>query len=213
MESDFCPPEKEVTAEKLECTVAEEGETGGQEIWNGTEFLPYEVKRRLEVLQQLKAYEGSDRYREVQEKAAQELNISLRSLYRLMDRYRKQGVEGLRRKKREDRERRKISEDWQKFIINAYRKGNKGTRETSPSEVQRLVEIEAKALGTKDYPSQRTIYRLLETEMKEKERKGKRRSIGWNKELLKITTREGIELDIDYSNQVWQCDHTPMPCG
>ena len=26
---------------------------------------------------------------------------------------------------------------------------------------------------------------------------------------MKLRTREGIEIDIEYSNQVWQCDHTP----
>jgi Mu transposase, C-terminal len=55
----------------------------------------------------------------------------------------------------------------------------------------------------------RTIYRVLESEIKARELKQKKRKIGWQGEQLKIVTGEGIELTIEYSNQVWQCDHTP----
>jgi putative transposase len=34
--------------------------------------------------------------------------------------------------------------------------------------------------------------------------------LGWRGDRLLITTREGIELAIEWSNQVWQCDHTKV---
>ena len=195
--------------ELLETVAVEVPETREPEIWNGTEPLPDPIKRRLEVLQRLKQYEGSDQYREEQEKAAQELEIDIRSLYRLINQYREQGIEGLERKERSDRGQNKISEDWQSYIIQTYRKGNRGMRQTSRSEVAKLVKTRAEEQGQKDYPSRRTVYRTLEPEIKKREQKQKKRAIGWSGEMLKITTREGIELEIEYSNQVWQCDHTP----
>ena len=37
----------------------------------------------------------------------------------------------------------------------------------------------------------------------------KRHRIGWQGEELNVITKEGIEIDVEYSNQVWLCDHTP----
>jgi putative transposase len=203
-------PEGRGAGEDWKSAEAVESETGErQEIWNGTKALPPAIKRRLEVLQRLKSYEGSERYDEEQRKAAQELELDRRSLYRLIHQYREQGVEGLRRKERADLGKSKIDEDWQSFINQSYRRGNRGMRQTNPSQVAKLVEERARELGKTDYPSRRTVYRILEPEIEKREKKQTSRAIGWQGELLKITTREGIELDIEYSNQVWQCDHTP----
>ena len=49
---------------------------------------------------------------------------------------------------------------------------------------------------------------MLSGEIERLEHKQKSRSIGWQGETLKLRTKEGIELDIEYSNQVWQVDHT-----
>ena len=52
------------------------------------------------------------------------------------------------------------------------------------------------------------MYRILSAEIERTERKQKSRSIGWQGETLKLRTKEGIELNVEYSNQVWQVDHT-----
>jgi putative transposase len=49
---------------------------------------------------------------------------------------------------------------------------------------------------------------VLEAEKEKREKKRNSRAIGWQGEKLEIITKEGIELSIEYSNQVWQCDHT-----
>lgn len=53
------------------------------------------------------------------------------------------------------------------------------------------------------------MYRILAPEIAQQEEKEKRRSIGWQGEGLHLSTKEGIEIDVEYSNQVWQVDHTP----
>jgi len=104
------PLELEPEEAGLESASEEELATREPEIWNGTEVLPFHVERRLEVLQRLKIYKGSERYKEEQKKAAQALKISNRSLDRLMKQYQEQGIEGLMRKERSDQGQNKMSE-------------------------------------------------------------------------------------------------------
>jgi putative transposase len=177
-------------------------------ILNGIQVLSYGLQKRLEALQGLKSYEGKSGYGRKQIEVAEELGISLRSLYRYIRRYREQGLEGITRRERSDQGKEKVNEEWQEFIIKSYRKGNHGMRSTSAAQIANLVKSRAKEQGEKNYPSRATVYRLIEVEKEKREKKRKSRSIGWQGEQLEITTKEGIELSIEYSNQVWQCDHT-----
>ena len=176
-------------------------------ILNGTEALPYAVQKRLEALQRLKSWEGKAEYRRKQIEVAEELGISLRSLYRYINKYREEGLEGIIRRERSDQGQEKVSEEWQEFIEKSYREGNRGMRNTSAAQISNLVESTAKERGEKIYPSRATVYRVLEAEKKKREKKQNIRSIGWQGEDLEIVKKEGIKLSIKYSNQVWQCDH------
>jgi putative transposase len=177
-------------------------------ILNGKEALPYAQQRRLEALQCLKNHEGTAEYGKEQIRVSKELGISERSLRRMILQYRKQGLEGITRRERSDQGKEKVNEEWQEFIIKSYQKGNHGMRSTSAAQIANLVKSRAKEQGEKNYPSRATVYRLIEVEKEKREKKRKSRSIGWKGEQLEITTKEGIELSIEYSNQVWQCDHT-----
>jgi putative transposase len=56
--------------------------------------------------------------------------------------------------------------------------------------------------------SQRTtVYSILQPQIEKQQAK---RSLGWRGDRLFITTRESTELVIEWSNQVWQCDHTKV---
>ena len=173
------------------------------------EELSYRVQRRLEIIQRLESHESTDAYRVEAERAASELNLSIRSLKRLLRQYREKGIEGLKRQVRSDDGQRKVSEDWQQYIVNAYRKGNRGMQQTSRAQIALQVESRAAELGEREYPSRRTVYRILEAEIAKQAIQKNKRSIGWVGEELKVRTREGTEIEIDHSNQVWQCDHTP----
>uniref|UniRef100_UPI0031FE3192 DDE-type integrase/transposase/recombinase n=1 Tax=Sphaerothrix gracilis TaxID=3151835 RepID=UPI0031FE3192 len=166
--------------------------------------LPSEVKQRSQVLQRLSGVSK----REAKKQAAQELGLHESSIYRLKRQYKQQGIEGLKRRERSDKGDRRVSEEWQKFIVKTYRQGNRGSRQMSRSQVAKLVESRAAEVGESGYPSRRSVYRILAGEIAEREKKQKKRSLGWPGEQHQITTRAGSEIAIEYSNQVWQCDHT-----
>ena len=161
------------------------------------------------MVQRLQSYQGSADYGAEQKRAAQELGVSDRSLQRFQRQYREQGLAGLKRQGRSDQGQPRVSAEWREFILKTYRKGNRGMRATSRAQVAKLVESRAAERGEAAYPSRQSVYRILAPEIKRAEQKQKRRAIGWSGETMKLRTREGIEIDIDYSNQVWQCDHTP----
>ena len=175
---------------------------------NQQEQLTEKTQRRMEVLQRLKSYKGSAEYREEKSRAAKELGVSDRSLRRMIVSYREEGIEGIMRKERSDSGEMKVSEEWREFIEKSYRKGNRGMRRTSVAQVAKLVESRAQEKREESYPSKATVYRVLEREIERREQKKKSRAIGWYGEELKIRTKEGIEISIEHSNQVWQCDHT-----
>jgi len=172
------------------------------------ESLTYEVRRRLDVVQRLEHSGKVSHYRAEQKRAAAELGMTLRHLHRLQRQYQASGIAGLQRQVRSDQGYWKVNESWQAFITRTYREGNKGQRATSRSQVAKLVKSHAAEIGERDYPSRRSVYRVLAAEIERAEQKQKRRSVGWQGELLKLRTKDGIELDVEYSNQVWQCDHT-----
>ena len=173
-----------------------------------TEALAPEVQHRIAVIQRLQSYQDRAAYGVEQERAATELGLSARSLRRLQRQYRKAGIAGITRQGRSDKEHFRVSEYWQTFILSTYQKGNKGQRQASRAQVAKLVASHAAEIGESDYPSRRSVYRVLSAEIERSEHKQKSRCIGWQGKRLKLRTKEGIELDIEYSNQVWQCDHT-----
>ncbi len=138
--------------------------------------------------------------------AAQKLGISVRSVQRLLKSWREQGLAGLSKKRRSDRSAVKISSDWQNFIVKTYREGNRGSQRMSRAQVAVRVRVRAQELRDENYPSRTTVYRVLRPELEKQQQQ--KRSIGWRGDRLKLMTREGLEIPIEWSNQVWQCDHT-----
>lgn len=76
----------------------------------------------------------------------------------------------------------------------------------SPAQVAMRVKVRAQELGAEPYPSHMTVYRILKRLSKQAERQ--KRALGWREDCLSLKTREGLEIAIEWSNQVWQCDHT-----
>jgi putative transposase len=168
--------------------------------------LSVEEQERLTALQQLLATADQPDYMKRQRAVAQKLGISDRSVRRLLRQLREEGVAEVVRRVRSDRGAARISEDWQKFIVQTYKEGNRGSRSLSPAQVAVRVKVRAQELGLEDYPSHMTVYRLL----KPLTAQGKRakRSLGWREDCLVLKTTEGLEVAVEWSNQVWQIDHT-----
>ncbi len=173
------------------------------------ESITDEVKGKMEVIQSL--IEPCDRqtYRQRKEKAAKQLSITIRSVERLLKKYREQGLVALV-KTRSDRGKTRIDEDWKEFIVNTYKDGNDESKRITRHQVFLKVKGRAKQLGLQkgEFPSHQTVYRILDQYIEEKERKKKARSPGYPGSRLTHMTRDGRELEVEGSNDVWQCDHT-----
>lgn len=106
-----------------------------------------EVQQRIEVIQQVMAVRGTERYGKVQEQAAKKLGLSVRSLRRLLRSWQKHGIAGLTRQSRSDQGTTKISTEWQAFVVKTYREGNRGSRSMPPAQVVLRVRARAEELG------------------------------------------------------------------
>ena len=143
-------------------------------------------------------------------KAAKKLGKSKRTVQRLVKKWEEEGIAGLKPTERTDKGQHRISPEWQDFIIKTYREGNKGSKRMSRQQVAIRVQVKAKELGDKKYPNYRTVYRVLQPIIDAQEQKKKIRSTGWRGSSLSVKTRDGDYVDVEYSNHVWQCDHTPV---
>lgn len=165
-------------------------------------------RKRMEVIQELVAAPDKETYRERERAGAKRLNMSVSSIQRLVRAWKKEGVAGLSWRERSDRGQSRISKDWQDYIVKTYRDGNRGSRSMSPAQVAVRVKVRAQELGLENYPSHMTVYRILKPLIAQAAQRS--RSIGWRGSRLSIMTRDGTELGIEWSNQVWQADHTQV---
>jgi len=183
-------------------------ETDSDDQWEivdrGSE-LPDYVQERMRIIQQLLAARGTKTYKQVQGEAARRLGMSVRSLRRLVKAWQELGVAGLTRQRRSDQGRIKVSQEWQDFIVKTYKDGNRGSRQMSPAQVVVQVQALAQTLGVEEYPGRTTVYRILRPLIEKQQQK---RSLGWRQDRLTLHTREGLAIGIEWSNQVWQVDHT-----
>ncbi len=175
------------------------------------ELITEEVKLKMEVVQSLT--EPCDRvtYSQRKKAAAKKLGVSIRSVERLVKKYREQGLVGLT-KTRSDKGKHRIGEDWKEFILETYKKGNKNGKRITRYQV--FLKVKGRALQLdlekKDYPSHQTVYRILDRFIEDKQKKLKARSAGYVGSRLTHMTRDGRELEVEGSNDVWQCDHTRL---
>jgi putative transposase len=191
-----------------ESLVLRQSTEGEWNLVNAEEELPLEVKERMEVIQSLMTYRGTDSYGKKLQQAAQKLGVSTRSVQRLLKSWQEKGLGGLSRQMRSDHGAVRTNPEWQQFITRTYVEGNRGSCSMSPAQVYLRVRGRAEELGRIDYPSRPTVYRILRPQIEQKQRQ--KRSLGWKGERLKLKTREGLEIPIEWSNQVWQCDHTQV---
>lgn len=194
--------------EKGKCAPTEGRDEAGEGVLLLGQEVPEVVQQRIGVIQELIAYQGTEGYAGVQAQAAKQLGMSIRSLQRLMKKWREEGILGLMPQARRDRGKARIGEDWQQFIVKTYREGNRGSRSLSPAQVAVRVKVRAQELGERKYPSHMTVYRILKPMIEQRQQV--KRSLGWKGSRLTIKTRDGAEIAVEYSNQVWQADHTKV---
>ena len=165
----------------------------------------------MEIIQSLTEPCDRKTYGIRKREAAKKLGVTLRSIERLLKKCQEQGLVGLAQT-RSDKGKRRISADWQEFIVKTYKEGNNGSKRMLRNQVFLKVKGRAKQLGLKpkEYPSHQTVYRILDEYIEGKERKRNARSPGYSGLRLTHMTRDGQELEVEGSNDVWQCDHTRL---
>ncbi|MGB3207605.1 MAG: Mu transposase C-terminal domain-containing protein, partial [Crinalium sp.] len=139
---------------------------------------------------------------------AEKLGISVRSVQRLFKKYLELGLIALNSTSRADKGQHRIEEFWQKFIVKTYQDGNKGSKRMTPKQVALRVQAKASELKYDDYPSYKTVLRVLQPYLEKKQKAKSLRSPGWYSSNLAVKTRDGEYIEITHSNQLWQCDHT-----
>ncbi len=128
-----------------------------------------------------------------------------------MKKYREEGLVGIS-KSRSDKGKVRIDRDWYDFILDTYKKGNQRGKRITRHQVFLKVKGRAKQLRLekKDYPSHQTVYRIIDLYIEEQDKKRKARSPGYSGSRLTHMTRDGREIEVEASNDVWQCDHTRL---
>jgi putative transposase len=170
--------------------------------------LTVREQERVNALQRLSKAPDRTTYLALQEEIAEQMNMTVRNVRHLMRAWQRAGVEGVVRQGRSDRGERRLDEEWTQYIVQTYRAGNRGGRRMSRAQVAVRVAVRALEIGDSHPPSRASVYRVLQDEMDRQEQQSKSRSIGWRGETLILRTREGLEIKVKESNQVWQCDHT-----
>ena len=168
-----------------------------------TELVSAEASLKLQVIQKLIEPCDKAMYGQRLKAAAEKLECSVRTVQRLVKKWEEEGLAALAQDGRSDKGAYRIDEEWQKFIIDAYGEGK-----CTPAQVAIKVKVKAKADGLDSYPSHMTVYRVIAPLIERKQQKDAIRNIGWRGSRLVLKTRDGEQLAVEYSNQVWQCDHT-----
>lgn len=170
--------------------------------------LSREERERVGALEWLGGSPDRGSYGERQREVAKALGMSVRNVQYLMRAWEESGVSGVIRRGRSDVGVRRIEAEWVEYIIETYRSGNRGGRRMSRAQVAVRVAARAEEMGESHPPSRMTVYRVLGSEIEQQQQRRRTRSIGWQGETLILKTREGLEVEVKESNQVWQCDHT-----
>jgi len=171
-------------------------------------------QRTLDLIRRL--CEPLDRatYKQRIEETKSALGVSTRTVQRLLRAYEEKGVDGIARDDRADKGRHRVSPEWQRFILDTYRAGNRGGKRMLPAQVAERVEGEARRRGLPKgqgaYPSRMTVYRMLTPLENERKKPAQVRRRGWRDGRLAIRTRAGDTIEVTHSNQVWQIDHTQV---
>jgi putative transposase len=166
------------------------------------------AKQKLEVIQKLIEPCDKATYGQKLREAAEQLGVSVRSVQRLVKQWEQRGLAGIAQGARADKGKHRIGEFWETFIIKTYKEGNKGSKRISPKQVAIRVQAKAREIRDENPPHYRTVLRVLEPIIERQEKAKSIRSPGWKGSTLSVKTRAGEDIAIEYSNHVWQCDHT-----
>ncbi|OKH53978.1 transposase [Calothrix sp. HK-06] len=169
--------------------------------------LSDEALLKMEVIQTLLKNSDCSTRGELLKQSAEKLGKSVRTVRRLVDKWEKEGLAGLVQNQRDDKGKHRVNKYWQEFVLTTYKENNKGSKRMTRQQVFIRAKARADELGIEP-PSHMTVYRILKPLIDKQEQAKSIRSPGWRGSRLSVKTRDGKDLQVEHSNQVWQCDHT-----
>ncbi len=190
------------------------------------ESLLEDLDDRVKVMQRVQAVEDISQASEHQrtEKIklwADRLEVHPRTVTRLLERVKQEGLASLVRFTRTDAGEQRGSKQWQgksvaewtDFILTTYKRGNKNGRRMNRSQTFNQVKAHAVielGLAEGEYPSIGLVYSVLNPLV---EKKKEKRNPGQGPGIvIKTIDQDKVREDIvvERSNQVWQIDHTKL---
>lgn len=192
------------------------------------ESLLEDLEDRAKIMQRVQAVEDISQASEHQrtEKIklwADRLEVHPRTVTRLLERVKQEGLASLVRFTRIDAGEQRGSKQWRgksvaewtDFILTTYKRGNKNSRRMSRSQTFNQVKAHAlEELGLAknkgEYPSIGFVYSVLNPLVeKKKQKKNPGQGPGI---VIKTIDNDNVREDIvvERSNQVWQIDHTKL---
>jgi putative transposase len=139
--------------------------------------LTREETERVGAMQWIGSAPDRESYGERQREVAKQLKMTVRNVQYLMRAWERGGVSGVIRQGRSDRGKRRLDEEWAEYIVQTYRAGNRGGRRMSRAQVAVRVAARAIEKGESQPPSRTTVYRVLASEIEQKQQRQRARSI------------------------------------
>jgi putative transposase len=210
--------EEEINDQVLEDPATKSSEVVAQEHEVLT-TLSETAKLKLEAIEDLMAPCDRATYGEKLRKWAKKLGKSVRTVQRLVKDWEKRGLLAVTDDARDNKgtfRKAKYCDpktgeekefDWATFVVDTYRKGNEGSSKMSRSQVVIRAQAQAKNLGIEPI-SHMTVHRILKAHKASVNDKQKILRTGWRGSRIVLRTRDGKELEIEHTNDVWQEDHT-----
>lgn len=171
--------------------------------------LSFDAQRRLSaIMRLLEPCASKQEYGRRLRDEAETLGVSVRTLQRYKRQWHEKGLMGLADDVRSDKGKSRIAPELQELATKLFKSRNRNGRRLNRKDIYKRVRQHAIDHNLNP-PGQSTIYDFLKPLYEAEELKKSIRSSGWQGEKLILNTKDGEDLDVEESNQVWQIDHTP----
>ncbi|PSB05320.1 transposase [filamentous cyanobacterium CCP2] len=171
--------------------------------------LSSEAQRKLDaILRLLEPCASRQEYGRRLREEADKLGISKRTLQRYKRQWHEKGLIGLADDTRSDKGKSRMASELQKLATKLFKNRNRNGVRLNRKDIYKRVRQHAIDQNLSP-PGQSTVYDYLKPLYEAEELKKSIRSPGWQGEKLILNTKDGDNLNVEESNQVWQIDHTP----
>ena len=133
---------------------------------NSSPKLSEKNQLKLEVIQLLSEPCDRKTYQERLKASAKQLRVSTRTVQRMVNNWEEKGLSMFDSHPRPHTGTFRCGKEWQDFVIKTYEDGCKDGKQITPVDVSVKVNIRARELRLKVFPSLSVVYRILKPVIK-----------------------------------------------